>query len=94
MSNLERQDKFHCKLVLRSIIAEEEIKMRQKAREKHVAEGDENTKYFHLRAKGRRRGITIQSLCQEGPVVQGDVEINKVTIEFYIVVWSLKHILH
>jgi hypothetical protein len=30
--------------------------MHQKARDKNILEGDENTRYFHLKAKGKNEG--------------------------------------
>jgi hypothetical protein len=39
---------------LENIVSEEEIEFRQIAREKHIREGDKNTKYFHLKAKGKK----------------------------------------
>jgi hypothetical protein len=82
LSDQERQEKLCFESDLRRLLAEEEIKMRQKAREKFIMDGDENTKYFHLRAKGRRR-LKIQSLCQEGLIIEGEDGINKVATNFY-----------
>lgn len=39
---------------------------RQRARVRHLAEGDANTKYFHLLARGRRRKNTITGLRIQG----------------------------
>jgi hypothetical protein len=45
----------------------EKARRKQSARIKHVKEGDANTRFFHLRANGRRRKNFIQRLsCGNG----------------------------
>jgi hypothetical protein len=41
-------------------------KKKQTAREKFINEGDENTKFFHLLAKGWKRRVKIPFLIHEG----------------------------
>lgn len=53
---MKKQSKFDCERKLKTIVSEEEIKLRQIARDKHIVEGDENTKYFHLKAQGKKEG--------------------------------------
>lgn len=93
LSDQERQEKLCFESDLRRLLAEEEIKMRQKAREKIIVDGDENTKYFHLRTKGRRR-LKIQSLCQEGLIIEGEDGINKVATDFYRELFGPSYISH
>jgi hypothetical protein len=40
---------------LKKLLRDEELKWRQRAKEKDLKEGDGNTKYFHLKASGRRK---------------------------------------
>ena len=65
--------------------------MKQITREKQVVEGDGNTKYFHLKAKGRRRRIRIHSL---GSVVGGETELNKVATDYYKELFGPSNISH
>ena len=48
------------------MMVEEGCKRKQTAREKFINEGDENTRYFHLIAKGRKRRVKILSMLHEG----------------------------
>jgi len=50
---------------------EEEIKWFQRAKTKNLLEGDNNTKYFHMVANGKRRKTRIFQLEQEGKVIEG-----------------------
>jgi hypothetical protein len=53
------------------------------AREKFINDGDENSRYFHLIAKGEKRRVRILSLVHEENDVKSDVNINKVATDFY-----------
>jgi hypothetical protein len=53
------------------------------AREKFINEGDENSRYFHLIAKSKRRKVKILSLVHEENTVVDDKDINKVATAFY-----------
>lgn len=49
LSEKEKDEKMNQELQLRNILLEQEIKMKQRARERCIIEGDENTKYFDLK---------------------------------------------
>lgn len=83
LSPVEKQTKFDCVRKLKNIVSEEEIKFKQIAREKHIREGYENTKYFHLKAKGKQRRIRIHSLISDDQTIQGGNKINTVATTFY-----------
>jgi hypothetical protein len=83
ISNLERLEKLDLEWNLKKLMVEECCKRKQMVREKFIIEGDENSSYFHLIAKGKRRQVKILSLVHEENTVIADNEINKVATEFY-----------
>jgi hypothetical protein len=56
---------------------------KQTAREKFINEGDENTKFFHLLAKGQKRRVKIPFLNHEGVSVNDSEGINKIASSYY-----------
>jgi hypothetical protein len=56
---------------------------KQTAREKFINEGDENTKFFHLLAKGRKRRVKIPFLNHDGVSVSDADGINKIATSYY-----------
>jgi hypothetical protein len=68
---------------LKILMVEECCKRKQMTREKFINEGDENSRYFHLIAKGKRRKVKILSLVHEENNVVDDNDINKVATAFY-----------
>jgi hypothetical protein len=59
------------------------LQKKQTAREKFINEGDENTKFFHLLAKGRKRRVKIPFLCHDGVSVNDSEGINKIASSYY-----------
>jgi hypothetical protein len=51
---------------------EEELKWAQRAKVKHVQEGGNNTKYFHLIANGKHRKKRIYQLEQDNGTIVGE----------------------
>jgi mannosylglycoprotein endo-beta-mannosidase len=66
-AELRRRMKMRC-LGLSSL---ERTMARQRSRIRHLSEGDANTAYFHLIARGRRRRSAITSLIVDGHTVSG-----------------------
>jgi hypothetical protein len=83
ISDFERIEKLDLEWNLKKMMEEEGCKRKQIAREKFIIEGDENTKFFHLVAKGRKRRIKIPFLNHEGASVNDAAGINKIATSFY-----------
>ena len=68
---------------LQKIWLQEEVKAKQRSRDRDIKEGDRNTSYFHAVANQRNRKVTIHSLDgPEGPVTDTR-EMLKVACDFY-----------
>jgi hypothetical protein len=61
----------------------EESKWAQRAKVKHVQEGGNNTKYFHLIANGKHRRKKIFQLEQEEGTIVGDENLKVYITEYY-----------
>jgi hypothetical protein len=68
---------------LERLWALEEIKARQRSRDRIILEGGRNTTYFHAIASQRKRKKRIECLQGPGGRVYYTQEILKVAIEFY-----------
>jgi hypothetical protein len=66
ISDYERLQKLEMEWNLKNMMAEEGCKRKQTVRDRFINDGDENTRYFHLIAKGRKRRVKILSLLHEG----------------------------
>ena len=66
-----------------SLRRDEETKWAQRANIKHVQEGGNNTKYFHLIANGRHRKKKIFQLEQEEGTIVGDEQLQVYITEYY-----------
>lgn len=65
------------------MIKEEEMKWLQRSKEKEIMDGDNNTRYYHAKANGRRRRNSILSLEQDGVVISGQKNLMKYITDFY-----------
>jgi hypothetical protein len=77
----EMQVEMHKRI--KKLLRDEEIKWRQRAKEKDLKEGDGNTKYFHLKASGRKKKNHISVLHRNREEIMGDVDLIKHVTEFY-----------
>jgi len=55
---------------LAELLREEELKWYQRAKVKHLIQGDANTKYFHLLANGRHRKTQIFQLEDGDTIIE------------------------
>jgi len=53
------------------------LKWYQKAKLKHLLQGDANTKYYHLVANGKHRKTRIFQLEQQEGTICGELELKK-----------------
>jgi mannosylglycoprotein endo-beta-mannosidase len=60
---------------LAELLREEELKWYQRAKVKHLLEGDANTKYYHLLANGRHRKTRIFQLEDGNNIISGDAQL-------------------
>ena len=69
---------------LAGILREEEIRLFQRAKVKHLLEGDDNTKYFQLVANGKHRKQRIYSLEDDnGSSIVDEEELKKHITSYY-----------
>ena len=54
LSIQEKNMQSELQVQLKKLLIDEELKWRQRAKEKDLLEGDGNTRYFHLKASGRK----------------------------------------
>jgi hypothetical protein len=83
LSEADRMEKLDLEMNLRKLVDEEGVKLKQRARDKFILDGDENSKYFHLLAKCKRRKLKIMTLTHEDKVAQDENEINQLATSFY-----------
>jgi len=62
---------------------EEEIKWYQRAKVKHLLEGDANTKYYHFLANGRHRKTRIFQLEDGSNIITGDAQLKEHITSYY-----------
>jgi hypothetical protein len=77
----EMQVEMHKRI--KKLLRDDEIKWRQRAKEKDPKEGDGNTKYFHLKASVRKKKNQISVLHHNGEEIMGNAELIKHVTEFY-----------
>jgi hypothetical protein len=68
---------------LAELLREEKLKWYQRAKVKHLLEGDANTKYYHLLANGRHRKTRIFQLEDGNDIISGDAQLKKHITNYY-----------
>jgi hypothetical protein len=83
LSTLEKEMQVTLHDMLKMLLREEEIKWRQRTKEKDFKERDGNTRYFHLKASGRKKKNYISVLQNNGEEIYGESELIKHVTDFY-----------
>jgi hypothetical protein len=73
----------HSRVHLTKLLREEEIKLYQRAKTRNVLLGDNNTRYFHLMANGKRRKKRIFSLENGNSKIEGHAKLKSFITQFY-----------
>jgi hypothetical protein len=83
LSPSERNQLKHAHECLNKLRRDEEKKWAQRAKVKHIQEGGNNTKYFHLIANGKHRKKKIFQLEQDEGTIVGDDNLKIYITEYY-----------
>jgi len=68
---------------LAELLREEELKWYQRAKVRHLLEGDANTKYYHLLANGKHRKTRIFQLHDGDNIIEGDAHLKEHITSYY-----------
>ena len=79
----EREIKKEADISLAKLRRDEETKWAQRAKVKHIQEGGNNTRYFHLIANGKHRKKRIFQLEQDEETIVGQQNLKVFITEFY-----------
>jgi hypothetical protein len=83
LSDSEREALTNANKALASLRRDEESKWAQRAKIKHIQEGGNNTRYFHLVANGKHRRQKIFQLEQEEGTIIDQENIKKYISDYY-----------
>jgi hypothetical protein len=83
LSAAERAAKKEADEHLANLRCDEETKWAQRAKVKHIQEGGNNTKYFHLIANGKHRKKRISQLEQDEGTIVGQENLKTFITKFY-----------
>lgn len=83
LSDLENDRKKEISIKLEQIWRIEQIKERQRAKEKDIKEGDKNTAYFFAKANQRRRKKVVSCLEDGERVLSENKDLINHAVQFY-----------
>jgi hypothetical protein len=76
---------------LNQLLREEEIKWFQRAKTTNILEGDNNMRYFHMIANGKRRKTRVFWLEQEEGVIEGEKALKDYITKYYKDLFGTSH---
>jgi hypothetical protein len=79
----EREHMCSVNASLEKILDMEEVKARQRSRERNIKEGDRNTRFFHAVANQRKRKTSIHSIEGPGGTTDTTEKIIEVATQYY-----------
>ena len=79
----DRATKREADEFLAKLMREEELKWSHRAKVKYVREGDNNTKFFHLIANGKRRKKKIHQLEEDEGIIVGQDMLKGYITHYY-----------
>ena len=80
---LRERKKEEAEIQLGKLLRDEESKWAQRAKVKHIQEGGNNTRYFHIVANGWRRKKRIFQLEQDEGTIVGEANLKVFISEYY-----------
>jgi hypothetical protein len=83
LNDSERDLKHVLNERLAELLREEELKWYQRAKVKHLLEGDANTKYYHLLANGRHRKTRIFQAEDGDSILTSDAQLKEHITSYY-----------
>ena len=83
LSDAEVDAKSRANKRLASLLCKEELKWYQRAKVKHLMEGDDNTSYFYLIANGKHRKQRIYKLDQDEGLITDEVQLRDYVTRYY-----------
>ena len=83
LSTAEREAKKNADDFIARLRRDEEAKWAQRAKVKHVQQGEDNTRYFHLIANGKHRKKGIFQLEQDEGTIVGESNLRTFISEYY-----------
>jgi hypothetical protein len=83
LTDYERGQLKDANMTLAKLRRDEESKWAQRAKVKHIQEGGDNTKYFHLIANGKHRRKKIFQLEQDEETIVGQENLKVYITEYY-----------
>lgn len=83
MTCLDKEERRVWELKLKYTNREERVKWFQRCKDQEILEGDNNSRYYHAKANGRRRKGQIHKLIQEEGVIEGQHQLMSFITNFY-----------
>lgn len=83
LSAHDREEQKMLRAQLQRLVKQEEMKWLQRYKDREIRDGDNNSKYYHAKANGRKRKKNIFSLNQDEGVIEGEDNLINYITKFY-----------